>query len=187
MTDKFSDRPFHVAMFVSRNKDNAGVEGFKQRTRAFLTQKTTEELRDNFEEFCSHGVQGEISRFYISVNERKHEAVRQALQHYLIDHPNLNLTKIESLIASLAMKKGTAQTKRFLFDYDGEKDYIGYFVENVECAIGCSNYVSTYETLNGYAVVTEKGFDTRELLEKWEDVELKRDGMLYVVSLRNFT
>lgn len=187
MKDNLSDRPFYVAMFVSRNKDNAGVKGFKQRTRSFLTQKTTEELRDKFEEFCSRGVPGELSRFYISVNERKHEVVLQSLQHYLIDHPNVNLTKIESLIASLAMKKGTAQTKRFLFDYDGEKEYIGYFVENVEHALGCSNYVSFYETLNGYAVVTERGFDTRELLEKWDDVELKRDGMLYVESLRNFT
>lgn len=182
MESKYENRPFHVVMFVSRNKDNRNIEQFKQRTKAFLTQKNTDELSADFEKFVQEGVQGELSRFYISVNARKHEAIMLSLQHYLIDHQNVNLTKIDKLIASLAMKKGTALTKKFLFDFDGNKDYIGYFVENVEQEIGSSNYVTAYETPNGFAVVTERGFDTRTLLEKWEDVELKRDGMLYVTS-----
>ena len=34
------------------------------------------------------------------------------------------------------------------------------------------------KTLNGYALVVHQGFDTRELLAKYPDVELKRDAML---------
>ena len=182
MTDKYSDRPYHVAMFVSRNKDNKKLDGFKQRNRSFLTQKTIEELMPSFEEFAYRGVTNEMSRFYISVNARKHEVIQKMLLHYLIDKPDMSLTNIEKLIASLSMKKGTALTKRFLFDYDGSFADIRSFINDVENEFGSSDDVSSYETPNGFAVVTEKGFDTRKLLAKWEDVELKRDGMLFVMA-----
>ena len=38
--------------------------------------------------------------------------------------------------------------------------------------------IKTYKTPNGYAVVVDQRFDTRELLEKWSNVELKRDDLL---------
>jgi len=167
-------------MFVSRNKDNSELQNFKQRTKAFLTQKYPDELGTDFTEFCERGVAEETSRFYVSVNARKHEVIHKALQHYLIDHQDMNLTKINSLIASLSMKRGTALTKKFLFDFDDEPQYIGMFVDQVEQEIGNSNMITVHETVNGYAVVTDQGFDTRDLLEKWKKVELKRDGMLFV-------
>ena len=39
-----------------------------------------------------------------------------------------------------------------------------------------------YKTPNGYAVVVEHGFDTRELMKKWEnyDITLKRDELLFL-------
>lgn len=36
------------------------------------------------------------------------------------------------------------------------------------------------ETVTGFAVVVKHGFDTRNLLKKWKNVELKRDDMLLV-------
>lgn len=182
MSNKYQDRPYHVAMFVSRNKDNKEVDGFKERNRSFLTQKTPDELLSGFKVFSKQGVVNEMSRFYISVNARKHDVIQKSLQHYLIDNPDMSLTKIEKLIASLSMKKGTALTKKFLFDYDGEDKDVRYFIEDVARLIRNSEYVSSYKTPNGFAVVTERGFDTRALLEEWRDVELKRDGMLYVTS-----
>lgn len=180
MINKYNDRPFHVVMFVSRNKDNKSVIGFKERTRAFLTQKLPEELEKDFEAFCRQGLPHEFNRIYISVNSRKHEVVRRSLQHYLIDHPETNLANIESLIASLSVKKGTALTKKFLFDYDGDNNSFKYFLEDVKAIFGDENLISFNKTPNGYAVVTDRGFDTRELLAKWCEVELKRDGMLFV-------
>lgn len=182
MPNKYEGRPYHVAMFVSRNKDNQNLEGFVQRTRAFLTQKTNVELHDSFVEFSNRGVLNEVSRLYISVNPRKHEVIHKSLQHYLIDQPEVSLVNMEKLVASLAMKKGTALTKKFLFDFDEKPEYIGMFVDEVEQALGNANMIEVHETPNGFAVVTEQGFDTRELLSKWENVELKRDAMLFTDS-----
>lgn len=173
-------RPYHVVMFVSRNKDNYDVADFAQRTRTFLTQKTPDELEIDFNEFCERGVAKEMSRFYISVNARKSEIINKALQHYLIENPHANLTNMEKLIASLAMKQGTALTKKFLFDYDDDPVAIGAFLNEVKRALGDGSSIQVQKTVNGYAVVTEHGFDTRHLLMIWNDVELKRDGMLFI-------
>lgn len=40
--------------------------------------------------------------------------------------------------------------------------------------------VETHKTPNGYGVVVDQRFDTRELLTKWTNVELKRDDLLCV-------
>lgn len=189
MSNKYAGRPYHVAVFVSRNKDNKEVPDFKQRNRSFLTQKNTEELEDLFDDFVRHGVPGEFCRMYISVNERKHEAVKKALQHHLIDNPDAGLVNIEKLVASLAMKSGTKLTKRFLFDYDDDKEKINEFVDDicsellgtlVPAGTSTSCGVQVTETPNGFAVTTERGFDTRELLKKWENVTVMRDGVRFV-------
>lgn len=180
MSKRYEGRPYHVVMFVSRNKDNSKLQNFKQRTKAFLTQKYPEELETDFSEFCERGVAEEMSRFYVSVNARKHEVIHKALQHYLIDNQDASLANIEKLIASLSMKQGTALTKKFLFDIDDDPQCIGMFVDQVEQALGSSTMIKVHETVNGYAVVTDQGFDTRDLLEKWKKVELKRDGMLFI-------
>lgn len=45
--------------------------------------------------------------------------------------------------------------------------------------------IETTKTPNGYAVVIKHGFDTRKLMDKWgSDVELKRDDMLFVSSIK---
>lgn len=45
--------------------------------------------------------------------------------------------------------------------------------------------ISYQKTPNGYAVVVEHGFDSRGVLERWPNVELKRDGMLFVGAMKN--
>lgn len=180
MAKNYEYRPYHVVMFVSRNKDNMELPDFKQRTRAFLTQKFPNELEVEFNEFCERGVVNEMSRFYISVNARKHEVIHKELQHYLIDNPSASLTDFEKVIASLSMKPGTALTKKFLFDYDDDLYLIDEFLSEVKQALEDESLIEVQVTVSGYAVVTQHGFDTRALLEKWEKVELKRDGMLFV-------
>lgn len=180
--NKFNDKRYYLAMFVSRNKDNQDIAGFRQRSRTFLTSKNTGELELDFLEFCNRGVHGENCRFYISVNERDHSVIYKGLQHYLIDNPGLDLTKMESRVANLAMKENARLTKRFMFDYDGSKKYIDLFIDDVTESMGADNVIFMItETPNGFAVITEHGFDTRELLKKWGDcVSLKRDGMQFV-------
>lgn len=182
MSKRYEDRQYHVVMFVSRNKDNSELQNFKQRTKAFLTQKYPDELETDFNEFCERGVAKEMSRFYMSVNARKHDVIHKALQHYLIDNQDASLVNIEKLIASLSMKQGTALTKKFLFDYDDDPVSVGVFLSDVKQALGDKTPVELQKTVSGYAVVTERRFDTRNLLEKWKNVELKRDGMLFIQS-----
>lgn len=38
--------------------------------------------------------------------------------------------------------------------------------------------IESYKTPNGYAVIVDQRFDTRELLKTWTNVELKRDDLL---------
>ena len=54
---------------VSRNKDNKGVLGFKQRTKSYLCYESEEsKMIEKFNRFVSDGVHGEKSRLYRSVN-----------------------------------------------------------------------------------------------------------------------
>lgn len=180
--NKYENRPYFVAMFVSRNKDNQNVKNFKQRNHSFLTQKNVKELLTDFNEFVNRGVEGETSRLYLSVNARKIDVIRKSLLKHLIDNEEANLTNLDKLVASLSMKPGTALTKKFLFDFDEGKDFekLIEFIANIYDENEFLNEDICYsETPNGYAVVVNHGFDTRELLEKWQNVELKRDGMLF--------
>lgn len=45
----------------------------------------------------------------------------------------------------------------------------------------------SYKTPHGYAIVTEHGFDTRELMKKWKDYDItfKKDNLLFIDILTN--
>lgn len=40
--------------------------------------------------------------------------------------------------------------------------------------------VETHKTLNGYGIIVDQRFDTRDLLKKWTNVSLKRDDLICV-------
>lgn len=165
-----------VVLFASRNKDNVGVAGFHQRYRVFLTDKEPAELMDRFHQFVDAGVEGEFSRFYVSVNARDMGKVKKALVCKMVMEDNFDLTKLEAEAASVAMKAENAAEKHWLFDFDlDDAMQVLEFADEVKKNSSCTYY----KTPHGYAVVAEHGFDTRALLEKWgEWVTLKRDDML---------
>lgn len=174
-------KELRVVLFTSRNKDNKELPFFKERTKAFLTTKTVEELKDEFDLFVEKGRLKETSRFYISVNERDNSKVQKALMHYLLDN-DINMASLPSKIASVASKKENALTNKWMFDYDDDKSKIDEFIADVtELYL---DVPEKFETPNGYAVVVKRGFDTRELLKKWGKVELKRDAMLCIDSAK---
>ena len=65
----------NVVLFTSRNKDNRHVENFKERRESFVTTLSadSEALKDRFDRFVQSGVDGEMSRMYISINPRSNE------------------------------------------------------------------------------------------------------------------
>lgn len=170
----------HTVLFVSRNKDNKHLDEHKQRSKTFLSDKSIDELMDKFDRFVDGGVQGEESRFYISVNARCPEKTRKALLHYFLDADNLPLYKYESAVVSVASKPKNRAENKWLFDYDDDQEKIEEFLAELRCRAGDDVIDTAQKTKSGYAVVVSKGFDTRELLDKWGNVSLHRDGGLFV-------
>lgn len=165
--------------FVSRNKDNKDVKNFKKRTISFLTDKSVDELKERFDYFVKGGVKGELSRFYVTINKRNNETTIKDLQHYLLDQPNYSAVKLENKITSLAMQPQNAVDHKWLFDYDSTEN-IEEFVKDLLLEGFEEKDVKVYKTVNNYAVVVPHGFDSRNILKKYKNCELKRDAALCV-------
>lgn len=176
-------KDLRVAFFVSRNKDNKGIEGFKERKLPFLTSRVEEELLNEFKAFAQEGVLGESSRFYISVNTRDRKRTYRSLQHYLIDNPDIKLESLEGRVASLALRSENRKSKHFLLDCDVEQAEFDIILEYLS-DLPNAKVLETYETPNGFGVITS-GFDTREILKNHPKVELKRDGHKFVKMIKN--
>lgn len=97
------------------------------------------------------------------------------------------MTKIEGVLASVAQRKENAAEKKWLFDFDcDDKDILDKFIADImEESPGIT--VEYKKTPNGYAIVTNHGFDTRKLLEKYVeyDITLKRDDLLFMDMIEN--
>lgn len=172
----------YVYSFISRNKDNKGVDGFKERSYTFLANGNdlNDEIIKKFERFVKEGAPGEKSRLYISVNPRNEEKAREEVIIRLIKDKT-SLVKINKLVSSAAMKSENAAGKKWLFDFDIDDEVlVNDFCFDVERFGGGDTHY--YKTPNGYAVVCEHGFDIREVIELWKgyDVSLKRDALLFV-------
>mgnify|MGYP003362287058 CR=1 FL=1 len=173
-----------IVLFVSRNKDNKEtIPNFKERTVRFLTTLPIEEIEKQFDFFVNYGLPNEFSRYYISLNERDNKKTQKRLIHKLIDE-DVNLTSLPSIAVSIAAKKENSAGKQWFFDFDSQDEtLLAEFVSDVERE--SSQYknsepieILTQKTVNGYAVIISHGFDTRNLLKKWSDVELKRDDYI---------
>ena len=173
-----------IVLFVSRNKDNKEtIPNFKERTERFLTTLPIEEIEKRFEFFVNQGLLNEFSRCYISLNERDSKKTQKALIHKLIDE-EVNLASLPSIVAGVAAKKENSGDKQWFFDFDSQDEtLLAEFVADVERE--SSQYqnsepvqISTQKTVSGYAVIVSHRFDTRSLLKKWSDVELKRDDYI---------
>lgn len=183
-----------VVLFVSRNKDNAHLPQFQERRNAFTTTKSPENLQNEFNTFVEKGLPGEMCRMYISVNERSNEKTFKALQHKMLDH-TFNLATMPQQVAAIAAKQENAYDNKhlkWLFDFDPREGYdlnndLSLFLKEVEEAHQTTQTrrgqprptmkIIAHKTPNGYAVVVDQRFDTRKLLEKWTNVELKRDDL----------
>ena len=182
----------YVVLFKSRNKDNKHLEGFKERSNSFVSTKSYVDLLPDFKSFVEKGVSGELCRMYMSINPRSNTKTFKALQHKMIDG-EFNLASLPQKVASITALKGNAEDSKnlkWLFDFDPTpdkdlKDSVKEFIEDVKSCYENTERnnsepigIEIRRTLNEYAIITDKRFDTRWLLNKWKNVELKRDAML---------
>lgn len=196
---KHNNEDFYCVLFISRNKDNKNVKNFKQRRQSFLINDFNElytyRFTQKFINFRDEGVSGELSRCYISFNLRDASKVRKSLLVDLIEDEDVSLTHMTSRIVSLAMKAGMNKTKRWMFDVDTLDDdkvdgflkelesygYIGTDLKSFFTTEGSELLYHKRRTLNGYAILVNRGFDTREILKDREDwVTLKRDDLIFI-------
>lgn len=181
--DYFSEGAVRVVLFVSRNKDNRLVEGFKERRTSFITDRGKDDPRllKKFQNFVEEGLDGEVSRMYMSVNPRDMQAIRVKLMHFLFDNDGFNLCSIQSKLAGIAADKECAAGKRWLIDFDTtDEEKLEEFINDLSEIIPRES-ISKQRTPNGYAIITDRGFDSRELMHKWSDVmTIKKDDLLCV-------
>lgn len=179
------DKDIYVCLFISRNKDNKDVPNFVERRKSFITTRDYNDpnLIREFFNFVSNGVPNEMCRMYYSLNSRNKEVVYKNLLHFLIDEPNFNLCALPSKIASIAAKKECAKTKHWFFDFDiKDKNKVTEFINDIN-SIDNDVEITYHGTPNGYAIIVSRGFDARELLNKWsENVTLKKDDLVYRCS-----
>lgn len=195
--DNNIDTPINVVLFVSRNKDNKDIQDFKERRNAFVTTRNHTDFRliEDFYAFVRKGQPNEMCRMYFSVNPRSNPKTQKALMHQLIEE-QYNMATMPQRIAAIAAKKENAEDSKHLkwmFDFDpvdGENidDLVNAFVNDINHYHNNTRTknnekrppinIDGYKTPNGYAIIVDQRFDTRELLQKWTNVELKRDDLL---------
>jgi hypothetical protein len=180
--ESFSSKPIYVVLFCSRNKDNKHLPDFKERRKSFITHKTIEELEEEFNDFVSHGREGEMCRMYYSVNARDPQKIHTQLMHFLFDNPDFNLCSIAPKLAGIAAQKKCALEKHWMFDLDTDDGYAAWAVCQNILLFAPDVKVWKYKTPHGYAIIVDHGFDTRKLMEIWGqidiDITLKRDDLL---------
>ena len=182
------ESPLRVHLLCSRNKDNAHIEGFKERRCSFVARDCdVESVERKFERFVVEGRTGEMCRWYSSLNPRDPDKVCRRLIHRLVDG-NVDIAHLQGDVAGIAARAECAAEKRWFFDFDDPNAgtlaefkadlwHAGGFLANGE-----TNLIEVRKTPHGFAVVVPHGFDTRELLDPetgWGDkATLKRDDLL---------
>lgn len=179
--DSDREKDYKVIFFISRNKDNGDILGFKERRESHFRHYDEDKMRAKFKDFVNRGVPGEFCRMYVSNNARDPKKVHKELLKLLIDKDDFNFDYLEPTVAGLAAKKECAAENKWFFDFDDNDSYhLHDFILGIQESDPYVE-VSYTPTPHGYAVIANRGFDTRRLLETWKDVAtLKRDDLICV-------
>lgn len=175
-------------MFRSRNKDNKNIPNFKERTKMVLEYQDNEtSVMESFKQFAANGLPGEQSRLYRSVNSRNEDKIRKELIIRLLkDSPSM--TNVNKILASVAQQICNRDERKWLFDFDIDDECrVSEFINDIHFAAYIpTRYIEKYKTPHGYAIIVPHGFDTRELMEKWQQhgVTLKKDAMLFLDMIK---
>lgn len=177
----------YVYLIRSRNKDNKNIPNFKERAETILEYKENEDkVIEDFKNFAAKGLPGEQTRLYRSVNSRNEEKIREEfIIRLLRDKPSM--TQLNRTLASVAQQVQNRDESKWLFDFDvDDEDKVEDFIDDIYFCSEFDNH-ELHKTPHGYAIVVPRGFDTRELMEKWKDydITLKKDELLFLDMIKN--
>lgn len=186
--------PLYGVLFIARNKDNKGIQDFKERRKAFLIHapefgELPKSLFERFDRWKKEGVPDEFDRLYISINSRNAGKIKMRLMHKLIDETypetEIRLTHMNTILTAIAMNKDCANEKKWLIDFD---------LPDVKAAESFAAWLSQeekmevdlYKTPNAFALIAEHGFDVRKLTSApdheicKDKIDIKKDAMLCI-------
>ena len=176
------DKVLYVHQFTARKKDNPELDRDVRKT--FVSDKLTQPKE--FEEFCQK-YQGFTCRHYRALNGRLESKVKRDLVAHMVLHPDFNLAQLNGLAKRFTANAGVdTDTRRWLFDFDSsDETYFQEFVKDLTENYYQGEY-QIYPTLNGYHLITEKGFyKVEDLVAKYQDVlEFKRTDAMVLVDYR---
>lgn len=174
-----------VVTFCSRHKDNQNIEGFKQRCQAFpvyLNPIDIETLQSKFQKFCEEGLPNEVSRFYITLNARYEDGVRNDLICRMLQNET-NFSLMNRVTTSIVARCNDLVTKCWMFDVDGnsaEQESVEFAVamatKTQELASMVRQAAVSYKTKNGCHVITSAHYDTRKMEQYYPQATLKRNA-----------
>lgn len=185
---------FHTVRFVSRNKDNAGIEGFRQRCEQHVAKLDVESLDTladaacakfgrMFDHFVADGVDGETSRMYVTLNCADSDRCLNELAIVILQDRIVDVTHVDTVLAAIVARSDMALTKRWLFDADCDAGTARVFAECVDERLAArygkdspNAKCSIRRSKSNFAIVTNARFDTRGIHDSFPDIELKRAG-----------
>lgn len=171
----------------SRNKDNKDLKGFCERKKVFLVREfepymgEREEEVDmykEFERFVQEGVDGEMSRLYISVNSRDEKKIQRDLFIELYDK-QMDFVSFTRKLVSIANKDDNKASRNYLLDYDKDttEEEMLKDIEEIKGNITHGNMLEILlyqKTPNGWHIITNP-FDITAI--KKDYITVKKDGM----------
>lgn len=104
------------------------------------------------------------------------------------------MTQLNRTLASVAQQVQDRDESKWLFDFDVDDDKLAEDFKKDIKRFACDNSniffynyeIEAHKTPHGYAIIVPHGFDTRELMEKWQQhgVTLKKDAMLFLDTIK---
>lgn len=182
---------------TSRNKDNKDIESFKQKRIAFLAYEEEDSsvinsisvpnrVLSRLKKATMTEPEGTVLRLYRSVNSLNSNEIKRQLIVTILTKEGKPITNIESIAVSVAMEPSNHcfNERRWLLDFDSENaDILNTMISEIS---NVSGEIEIYKTPNGYAVITEHGFDTREFAIKYGDViTVKKNAMLFITQAKS--
>lgn len=176
-----------TVVLTSRNKDNKDLKDFRERKRTFLVrefepnmneQQEEVNMYDEFERFVQEGVDGEMSRLYISVNSRDAKKIQRDLFIELYDK-QLDFVSFNRKLVSIANKDTNKASRNYLLDYDKDstEEEMLKDIEEIKSNIKHGNMLEILlykKTPNGYHIITNP-FDVTAIQKDY--ITVKKDGM----------